>query len=74
MIDFVKQNWTRILLAAWCVWATVKLNRIEEDLAMERTVLGIQAEVDQLGKKLEEFRAETRRAHEQEAFSRALRR
>jgi len=66
VVDFVKQNWTHILLAAWCAWATVKLNRIEEDMAMERTVDHVQAEVG-------EFRAETRRAHEQEAISRIYR-
>ena len=66
VIDFLKQNGPRILLAGWCVWTTIKLNRIEQRMAEESSLY-------RLDSKLEEFRDETRRAREQEAIARIFR-
>lgn len=73
-LNFLKANWAPILLSVWCVWATVKLHRIESNLVTTYDLQDIESTVKNTEAELQEFREESASARREQEFARLFRR
>ncbi len=67
----LKSYWPHILLATWCCWATMKLNRMEEAQA---TTSEVESAISRVEHEVREFREEERAARRSEEMARLFRR
>lgn len=74
IIAFLKANWAPALLSIWCIWATVKLHRIEANQVTAYDLRDIESTVQQTSAELQEFREEAAKARRDQEFSRLFRR
>ncbi|WP_243320433.1 hypothetical protein [Geothrix sp. SG200] len=70
---FLKANWGSVLLSIWCIWAMVKLHRIESNLVTTSDLQDIELTVHQTSTELQEFREEMARERRNQEIAKLFR-